>query len=98
MPDWAYGSPARVRRGLRHSYDGTVIAMNARTGARLWTRKLPYRSLSSATIIGRLVYVADLGPKSRPGHLYALDPRTGAIRWQFNEALPGGPGRHRRPS
>ncbi len=92
MPDWAYGSPGTAfGEVFSTSYDGTVAAMNARTGARLWTRKLPYRSLSSATIIGRLVYVADLGPKSRPGHLYALDPRTGAIRWQFNDGEYHGP-------
>jgi outer membrane protein assembly factor BamB len=65
--------------------------MDGKTGSRLWTRKLPYRSLSSATIIGRLVYVADLGPKGKHGHLYALDPRSGAIRWQFNDGEYHGP-------
>jgi outer membrane protein assembly factor BamB len=92
FPDWAYGSPG-VASGVVYStsYDGTVGAMNARTGARLWTRKLPYRSLSSATIIGNLVYVADMGEKARPGNMYGLDPRTGAIRWHFNDGEYHGP-------
>ena len=65
--------------------------MNARTGARLWTRKLPYRSLSSATRVGNLVYVADIGQWARPGDVRGLDPNTGAVRWRFNDGEYHGP-------
>jgi outer membrane protein assembly factor BamB len=92
LPYWAYGSPGTAFGNVyATSFDGTVAAMDGRTGDRLWTRKLPFRSLSSATIIGHLVYVADMGNKSRPGHTYALDPRTGAIRWRFHDGEYHGP-------
>ncbi len=92
LPYWAYGSPGTAFGNVyATSFDGTVAAMDGRTGDRLWTRKLPFRSLSSATIIGHLVYVADMGDKSRPGHIYALDPRTGAIRWRFHDGEYHGP-------
>jgi outer membrane protein assembly factor BamB len=92
MPDWAYGSPGVANgRVFSTSYDGTVAAMNARTGNRIWTHKLPYRSLSSATVIGKLVYVADMGNKAQPGNMYALDPGTGAVRWHFDDGEYHGP-------
>jgi outer membrane protein assembly factor BamB len=92
LPYWAYGSPGTAFGNVyATSYDGTLAAMDGRTGKRLWTHKLPSRSLSSATIIGRLVYVADMGAKGKPGHTYAFDPQSGRIRWQFHDGEYHGP-------
>ena len=46
-----------------------------------------YRSLSSSTIIGRLLYVSDLGNNrgSAPGHVYAINPGTGRVVWRFHD-------------
>jgi outer membrane protein assembly factor BamB len=88
FPDWVYGSPA-VSNGLvfAASYDGTFAAMNARNGGRLWSRRLSSGSLSSATVIGRLVYISDLGANhgSAPGHVYAINPGTGKVVWTFHD-------------
>jgi outer membrane protein assembly factor BamB len=86
--DWVYGSPA-VSNGLVFAvaYDGTVAALNAKNGTRLWSRRLQDRSLSSATIIGRFLYVSDLGNDrgAAPGHVYAINPGTGKVVWTFND-------------
>ena len=88
FPDWVYGSPA-VSNGLVFavSYDGTVAALNARSGAQLWSHRLADRSLSSATIIGRYLYVSDLGANrgAAPGHVYAFNPGNGKLVWRFND-------------
>jgi outer membrane protein assembly factor BamB len=88
FPDWVYGSPA-VSNGLvfAASYDGTVAALVARSGTRLWSRRLQDRSLSSATIIGRFLYISDLGNNrgAAPGHVYAINPGTGKVVWTFND-------------
>jgi outer membrane protein assembly factor BamB len=88
FPDWVYGSPA-VSNGVVFavSYDGTVAAMNARNGGRLWSRKLQDRSLSSATIIGHFLYVSDMGVNrgAAPGHVYAINPGNGKIAWTFHD-------------
>jgi outer membrane protein assembly factor BamB len=92
MPDWAYGSPGTgYGKVFATSYDGTFAAMDARTGRRLWTHKLPYRSLSSAVVIGGLVYVADMGARHASGHTYAFNPSTGRRVWTFNDGEYHGP-------
>ena len=80
------------------SYDGTVGAMNARPARALWSRKLPYRSLSSATIIGNLLYVADIGEKAQAGQHVRARSGTGTIRWHFNDGEYHGADRRRRPA
>ena len=68
------------------SFDGTFAALNARTGAVLWSHKLPNRSLASPVVIGRYVYVADLGPTpGERGRLLAYNPINGRLEWQFND-------------
>ncbi len=88
FPDWVYGSPA-ISNSLVFavSYDGTVAALNARSGAQLWSHRLADRSLSSATIIGRYLYVSDLGANrgAAPGHVYAFNPGNGKLVWHFND-------------
>jgi outer membrane protein assembly factor BamB len=67
------------------SYDGTVTAFRARNGTPLWTHHLPYRSLGSSTVIGDLVYVADLGPSNSNGNLYAFNVGNGKMKWEFHD-------------
>ena len=68
------------------SFDGTIAALSARTGAVLWQHQLPYGSLSSPTVVGGYVYVADLGPSpSTRGHMYGFNPDNGKLEWQFGD-------------
>ncbi len=87
MPYWAYGSPGVWNgRVYATSYDGTFAALSARTGQLLWRHKLPYKTTASPTIIGRLVYVGDLGAgPGEHGHVTAFDAVSGRRRWFFND-------------
>jgi len=60
------------------SYDGTFYALNARSGAVTWKFDAGGRISGSATIVGRIVYFADLGQH----HTYGLDISTGRSRFQ----------------
>jgi outer membrane protein assembly factor BamB len=86
--DWAvqtgayvYASPAVTNApGLgptiyEGSYDGTFYALNARTGHIDWTFHAGGRISGSATIIGRVVYFADLGTH----RTYGLGISTGRV-------------------
>jgi outer membrane protein assembly factor BamB len=91
--DWAvqtgayvYSSPAVVNApGLgptvyEGSYDGTLYALNARTGHIDWSFHAGGRISGSATIIGRVVYFADLGTH----RTYGLGISTGRVVFQMN--------------
>jgi len=86
LPDWAYGSPAVAgNRVFATSIDGTFVAMNARTGSELWRHDIG-RTLSSPTVIGDLVYVADMPRRGgSKGNLYAYNTGTGKLAWRFND-------------
>ena len=84
--DWAvqtgayvYASPAVTEApGLGPtvylgSYDGTFYALNARTGQIAWKFDAGGRISGSATIVGRIVYFADLGTR----RTYGLGISTG---------------------
>jgi YD repeat-containing protein len=91
--DWAvqtgayvYASPAVTNApGLGPtvylgSYDGTFYALNARSGQIAWKYDAHGRISGSATIIGRIVYFADLGD-----HLtYGLGISTGRVMFRAN--------------
>jgi outer membrane protein assembly factor BamB len=92
--DWAvqtgayvYASPAVANaRGLGPtiylgSYDGNFYAINARTGAIDWRYDAHGRISGSATIVGDIVYFADLGTDTVTG----LDISTGRAVFQFHE-------------
>ncbi|MGA9875176.1 MAG: PQQ-binding-like beta-propeller repeat protein [Solirubrobacteraceae bacterium] len=71
--DYVYASPA-VTNAPRlgptiylGSYDGTFYALNARTGGIDWEYHAGGRISGSATILGRIVYFADLGTHSTMG-------------------------------
>jgi outer membrane protein assembly factor BamB len=86
--DWAvqtgayvYSSPAVTNApGLgptiyMGSYDGTFYALNARSGHIDWEYNAGGRISGSATILGRIVYFADLGAH----HTYGLGISTGKV-------------------
>ncbi len=89
--DWAvqtgnyvYASPAVTNApGLGPtvylgSYDGTFYALNARSGAISWQFNAGGRISGSATIIGRVVYFADLGDH----RTYGLGISTGRVLFE----------------
>ena len=91
--DWAmqtgayvYSSPAVTNApGLgptvyTGSYDGTFYAINARTGHVSWSFHAGGRISGSATIIGRIVYFADLGDT----RTYGLGISTGRVLFEKN--------------
>jgi outer membrane protein assembly factor BamB len=91
--DWAmqtgayvYSSPAVTNApGLgptvyAGSYDGTFYAINARTGHVSWSFNAGGRISGSATIVGRIVYFADLGNT----RTYGLGISTGRVLFEKN--------------
>ena len=60
------------------SYDGTFYALDARSGARRWTFDAHGRISGSPTVIGRIVYFADLGEKIT----YGLGVSTGRVEYR----------------
>ncbi len=86
--DWAvqtgayvYSSPAVTNApGLgptvyAGSYDGTFYALNARSGHIAWKLRAGGRISGSATIVGKVVYFADLGTR----RTYGLGISTGKV-------------------
>jgi outer membrane protein assembly factor BamB len=63
------------------SYDGTFYAFDARTGAVRWTHAAGGRISGSPTIVGDVVYYANLAAKATAG----LDVRTGKQIFSFPE-------------
>lgn len=91
--DWAvqtgayvYSSPAVANApGLgptiyMGSYSGTFYALNARSGHIDWEYNAGGRISGSATILGRIVYFADLGTH----HTYGLGVSTGKVVFSMN--------------
>jgi outer membrane protein assembly factor BamB len=74
--------------------DTSVFALDRATGRRVWARRLASRTeqfVDIAPLAGDgLVFAATVGfPPGGRGALYALDGRTGRIRWRF-DTVPGG--------
>ncbi len=65
---------------------GEKLAANWPEGGpkRLWLAELPGEGYSEPIVAGGTLFVTGStgDKKSRVGHLYALDPKSGAIRWQ----------------
>ena len=57
------------------SYDGRFYALSARTGHVRWSHNTGGRISGSATVIGSVVYFADLGHRRTIG----LGPRPGGV-------------------
>jgi outer membrane protein assembly factor BamB len=90
--DWAvqtgayvYASPAVTNApGLGPtiyvgSYNGSFYALNARSGQIVWHYNAGGRISGSATIVGRVVYFADLGDH----HTYGLGISTGRVLFEL---------------
>jgi outer membrane protein assembly factor BamB len=59
--------------------DGEIVAVDARTGAVRWSRKLPGNPLGGATVVNDLVFTALVD-----GTVLALDRGNGNIVWKFD--------------
>jgi alcohol dehydrogenase (cytochrome c) len=95
---WAriYTSPNDGPNGVAVGYgrvyaatDTTAFALNARTGKRIWSRRLAdsdeqFVDIAPVAADGR-VYLSTVGfPPGGRGALYALDARTGKRVWRFD--------------
>ena len=58
--------------------DGNVYALNAKTGAKLWSYATGYGVESSPAVANGVVYVG-----SYDGNVYALNAKTGALLWSY---------------
>src|SRR5581483_879145 len=63
------------------SYDGTFYAFNAQSGAIRWRHRVGGRISGSATIVGSIVYLSNLGARNTVG----LDARTGHQVFAFHD-------------
>jgi outer membrane protein assembly factor BamB len=63
---------------------GSVYALDAATGKICWRRELPYLGGSATELAGDLLFA------QTAQSLYALDPTSGSIRWQFCPYSPEG--------
>ena len=85
---WSNGAPPVVVNGVvyigsvdvsSNSEIGTVHALNASTGAKLWNFTTGGNTfVSSITVVSGAVYFG-----SRDGNAYALNPSTGTKLWSF---------------
>ncbi len=72
-------SPILVGQALYFpSLDGTLYAMEARTGWMLWRFRMAKGSITTPANAENLIFVG-----SADGHLYAVDIRTGREAWRF---------------
>jgi outer membrane protein assembly factor BamB len=67
---------------------GTVYAVNASSGAVLWTKPVANGDKSSPAVTADGVYVSYTCP-----NVYKLNPTTGALIWQFSNGCSGGGGK-----
>ena len=77
----ASGGGVSVARGRVYATTGfgELTALDASTGAELWTQDLDAPGTSAPTVKGDLVYVV-----ARNSAAWALDVNTGRIQWQLN--------------
>jgi len=62
---------------------GRLVAMDAETGAELWTQRLNAPGTSAPTILGDLAYVV-----SRDGRGWAVELSNGRVRWTLSGTPP----------
>ncbi len=83
----SFSAPPTVLDGVIYvsgaGFGGTVYAVNANSGAVVWTAPVTSGDKSSPAVTSEGVYVSYTGP-----NVYKLDPATGAQIWTY----PGGSG------
>ncbi|HET7114125.1 MAG TPA: PQQ-binding-like beta-propeller repeat protein [Pyrinomonadaceae bacterium] len=89
---FAFTSAPTVRDGVIYTggagSGGTVYAVNANTGALLWTSSVLNGDYSSPAVTSDGVYVSYACP-----NVYKLDPATGAKIWHYAPGCSGGGGK-----
>ena len=92
LEDWDYWASSPLLDGGRvfvGSGDGKIYALDAMTGAVLWTFATQGRVRSSPASDGKTIYAG-----SFDGRMYALDRETGKLLWSFktlgNKVFPEG--------
>ena len=68
------------------STDGTVYALDASTGAKLWFAIIGSRMRSSPAVANGVVYIASAGAMLISPSVFALNANTGALLWSFSPA------------
>ncbi len=80
--------------------DGRLVALDAKTGARVWDvntidRNKPYTITGAPRVARGLVFIGNAGGEfGVRGYVSAYDAETGALRWRFY-TVPGPPGQPR---
>jgi outer membrane protein assembly factor BamB len=89
---FVFSAPPTVSDGVIYTSGagsgGTVYAVNASSGAVLWTKPVANGDKSSPAVTADGVYVSYTCP-----NVYKLNPTTGALIWQFSTGCSGGGGR-----
>jgi outer membrane protein assembly factor BamB len=89
---FSFSAPPTVSQGVIYvsgaGSGGTVYAVNADSGAVLWTRAVMNGDKSSPAVSSDGVYVSYTCP-----NVYKLDPATGAIIWHYSTGCSGGGGK-----
>jgi len=88
----SFTAPPTVLNGVIYTSGagsgGTVYAVNANSGAILWTKSVVNGDKSSPAVTSEGVYVSYACP-----NVYKLDPATGAEIWRYSTGCSGGGGR-----
>jgi len=89
---FVFSAPPTVSNGVIYTSGagsgGTVYAVNASSGAVLWTRPVANGDKSSPAVTADGVYVSYTCP-----NVYKLNPTTGSLIWQFSTGCSGGGGK-----
>ena len=85
----------RVFRGYGN---GDIVAFDAATGNRIWTKKVGHPELGESMPIAPIawqghVFIGNAGGDNKgvTGHIYALDEKTGEQAWKFDTVPTSGP-------
>jgi serine/threonine protein kinase/outer membrane protein assembly factor BamB len=63
--------------------DGTVTGVDGATGRKLWSHRLPAQAQPTLAYFGKgLAYATTMSPDGSSTQVSAMDPESGAVRWQ----------------
>jgi outer membrane protein assembly factor BamB len=77
MRGGAYGFESLERVDVGARGKGRLVALDAATGRRLWTLRLPQPDFGCATVADGVVFTSTFD-----GRLYGVDAHTGAVLWK----------------